>query len=124
MDAFMDSDIFFFTGILYINPADLGWNPPVASWIDRREVQSEKANLTILFDKYLPSCLDALRTRYRSAQPTRRLGVTESRHPGRFRVQFDAGASGVDTARARAERDSGPKQTDSEELDAVLHPIV
>lgn len=50
-------------GILYINPADLGWNPPVASWIDRREVQSEKANLTILFDKYLPSCLDTLRTR-------------------------------------------------------------
>lgn len=51
-------------GILYINPADLGWNPPVASWIDRREVQSEKANLTILFDKYLPPCLDTLRTRY------------------------------------------------------------
>uniref|UniRef100_A0A7N8YQ50 Dynein, axonemal, heavy chain 9 n=1 Tax=Mastacembelus armatus TaxID=205130 RepID=A0A7N8YQ50_9TELE len=48
-------------GILYINQADLGWNPPVSSWIDRREVQSEKANLTILFDKYLPSCLDAVR---------------------------------------------------------------
>ncbi|XP_068161051.1 dynein axonemal heavy chain 9 [Antennarius striatus] len=49
-------------GILYINPADLGWNPPVSSWIDSRDVQSEKANLTILFDKYLPSCLDALRS--------------------------------------------------------------
>ncbi|KAF3858987.1 hypothetical protein F7725_021386 [Dissostichus mawsoni] len=49
--------------ILYINPADLGWNPPVSSWIDKREVQSEKANLTILFDKYLPSCLDVLRSR-------------------------------------------------------------
>ncbi|KAA8581019.1 hypothetical protein FQN60_015325, partial [Etheostoma spectabile] len=23
--------------ILYINPADLGWNPPVSSWIDKRE---------------------------------------------------------------------------------------
>lgn len=55
------------SGILYINPADLGWNPPVSSWIERREVQSEKANLTILFDKYLPSCLDGLRSRYRSA---------------------------------------------------------
>lgn len=51
-------------GILYINPSDLGWNPPVSSWIDRREVQSERANLTILFDKYLPVCLDTLRTRY------------------------------------------------------------
>lgn len=69
VDTFMDYDIFF-TGILYINPADLGWNPPVASWIDRREVQSEKANLTILFDKYLPSCLDTLRTRYHSAAHT------------------------------------------------------
>ncbi|KAM8836943.1 LOW QUALITY PROTEIN: dynein axonemal heavy chain 9 [Spinachia spinachia] len=47
-------------GILYMNPADLGWNPPVSSWIERREVQSEKANMTILFDKYLPSCLDGL----------------------------------------------------------------
>ncbi|KAK2522490.1 hypothetical protein Q9233_010487 [Columba guinea] len=52
-------------GILYINPSDLGWNPPVSSWIDRREIQSERANLTILFDKYLPICLDTLRTRVR-----------------------------------------------------------
>lgn len=53
----------FFSGILYINPADLGWNPPVSSWIDKRKVQSEKANLTILFDKYIPPCLEALRSR-------------------------------------------------------------
>ncbi|XP_053720928.1 dynein heavy chain 9, axonemal [Synchiropus splendidus] len=56
-------------GILYINPADLGWNPPVSSWIDKREVQSEKAILTILFDKYLPSCLDALRFRFKKIVP-------------------------------------------------------
>uniref|UniRef100_A0A8C4ZK88 Uncharacterized protein n=1 Tax=Gadus morhua TaxID=8049 RepID=A0A8C4ZK88_GADMO len=56
-------------GILYINPADLGWNPPVSSWIDRREVQSEKANLTILFDKYLPSCLETIRTRFKQIIP-------------------------------------------------------
>uniref|UniRef100_G3NCH8 Dynein, axonemal, heavy chain 9 n=1 Tax=Gasterosteus aculeatus aculeatus TaxID=481459 RepID=G3NCH8_GASAC len=56
-------------GILYINPADLGWNPPVSSWIERREVQSEKANLTILFDKYLPSCLDGLRSRFKKIIP-------------------------------------------------------
>ena len=29
----------------------------VSSWIDTREVQSERANLTILFDKYIPGCL-------------------------------------------------------------------
>ncbi|XP_078081541.1 dynein axonemal heavy chain 9 [Mustelus asterias] len=56
-------------GILYINPADLGWNPPVSSWIDKREIQSEKANLTILFEKYLPLCLDTLRTRFKKIIP-------------------------------------------------------
>jgi hypothetical protein len=38
----------------------------VASWIDRRQHQSEKANLTILFDKYVPACLDKLRTSFRA----------------------------------------------------------
>ncbi|NWU90022.1 DYH9 protein, partial [Upupa epops] len=56
-------------GILYINPSDLGWNPPVSSWIDRRESQTERANLTILFDKYLPTCLDTLRTRFKKIIP-------------------------------------------------------
>ncbi|NXO51687.1 DYH9 protein, partial [Aramus guarauna] len=56
-------------GILYINPSDLGWNPPVSSWIDKREIQSERANLTILFDKYLPICLDTLRTRFKKIIP-------------------------------------------------------
>uniref|UniRef100_A0A803V436 Dynein axonemal heavy chain 17 n=1 Tax=Ficedula albicollis TaxID=59894 RepID=A0A803V436_FICAL len=56
-------------GILYINPSDLGWNAPVSSWIDRREVQSERANLTILFDKYLPVCLDTLRSRFKKIIP-------------------------------------------------------
>ncbi|XP_069917499.1 dynein axonemal heavy chain 9 isoform X5 [Oryctolagus cuniculus] len=56
-------------GILYINPADLGWNAPVSSWIDQREIQTERANLTILFDKYLPTCLDTLRTRFKKIIP-------------------------------------------------------
>ncbi|XP_054565087.1 dynein axonemal heavy chain 9 [Eptesicus fuscus] len=56
-------------GILYINPADLGWSPPVSSWIDKREIQTERANLTILFDKYLPTCLDTLRTRFKRIIP-------------------------------------------------------
>ncbi|KAF0872636.1 DYH9 protein, partial [Crocuta crocuta] len=56
-------------GILYLNPTDLGWNPPVSSWIDRREVQTERAHLTILFDKYVPTCLDTLRTRFKKMIP-------------------------------------------------------
>ncbi|XP_015413618.1 PREDICTED: dynein heavy chain 11, axonemal [Myotis davidii] len=53
-------------GVLYVNPQDLGWNLYVASWIDRRQHQSEKANLTILFDKYVPACLDKLRTSFKT----------------------------------------------------------
>ncbi|NXG21537.1 DYH9 protein, partial [Grallaria varia] len=56
-------------GILYINPSDLGWSAPVSSWIDQREIQSERANLTILFEKYLPVCLDTLRTRFKKIIP-------------------------------------------------------
>ncbi|KAJ8793741.1 hypothetical protein J1605_003552 [Eschrichtius robustus] len=56
-------------GILYISPADLGWNPPVSSWINKREIQTERANLTFLFDKYLPACLDTLRTRFKKIIP-------------------------------------------------------
>ncbi|XP_028130568.2 dynein beta chain, ciliary-like [Diabrotica virgifera virgifera] len=56
-------------GILYINPADLGWNPFIASWIDTREIQSEKANLMILFDKYVPPCLEHTKTKLKKITP-------------------------------------------------------
>ncbi|XP_032221173.2 dynein beta chain, ciliary [Nematostella vectensis] len=56
-------------GILFLNFADVGWNPYVSSWIDTREVQSEKANLQILFDKYVPVCLDLLRVRFKKITP-------------------------------------------------------
>ncbi|XP_065549706.1 dynein axonemal heavy chain 17 [Lathamus discolor] len=56
-------------GILYINPADLGWSPIVTSWIETRTVQSEKASLTILFDKYLPVCLEKHKTGFKTITP-------------------------------------------------------
>nr|XP_055244749.1 dynein axonemal heavy chain 17 isoform X1 [Gorilla gorilla gorilla] len=65
-------------GILYINPADLGWNPVVSSWIERRKVQSEKANLTILFDKYLPTCLDKLRFGFKKITPVLEITVIQT----------------------------------------------
>ncbi|XP_039332256.2 dynein axonemal heavy chain 17 [Saimiri boliviensis] len=64
-------------GILYINPADLGWNPVVSSWIERRKVQSEKANLMILFDKYLPTCLDKLRFGFKTITPVPEITVIQ-----------------------------------------------
>ncbi|KAM8838403.1 dynein axonemal heavy chain 11 [Synchiropus picturatus] len=48
-------------GILYVNAQDLGWSSYVASWIDTRQAQSERANLPILFDKYVPYCLEQVR---------------------------------------------------------------
>ncbi|MCJ8738612.1 hypothetical protein PDJAM_G00037770 [Pangasius djambal] len=48
-------------GILFINSADLGWCPVVTSWIEKRDVQSEKAYLLLLFEKYLPACLEKLK---------------------------------------------------------------
>eukprot|EP00058_Branchiostoma_floridae_P013849 XP_002599337.1 hypothetical protein BRAFLDRAFT_275161 [Branchiostoma floridae] len=64
-------------GILYINPQDLGWNPVVTSWIDTREVQSERANLTILFDKYLPTCLEAMKARFKKIIPIPEMSMVQ-----------------------------------------------
>ncbi|NWV39884.1 DYH17 protein, partial [Grantiella picta] len=56
-------------GILYINPADLGWNPIVASWIETRTEKGEKAALMVLFDKYLPPCLEKLKSSFKTITP-------------------------------------------------------
>ncbi|XP_072275197.1 dynein axonemal heavy chain 11-like [Pyxicephalus adspersus] len=56
-------------GILYVNTQDLGWSPHVTSWIETRQAQSEKANLTILFDKYVPYCLEQVRCNLKTITP-------------------------------------------------------
>ena len=56
-------------GILFLNPADLGWNPIMTSWIETREHQSERANMMILMEKYIPPCLEALRTKFKTITP-------------------------------------------------------
>lgn len=56
-------------GILYINPQDLGWNPYVSSWIETRKIPTEKSNLVMLFDKYIPACLETIRTRFKKITP-------------------------------------------------------
>uniref|UniRef100_A0A672ZPD5 Dynein, axonemal, heavy chain 11 n=1 Tax=Sphaeramia orbicularis TaxID=375764 RepID=A0A672ZPD5_9TELE len=56
-------------GILCVNQQDLGWNPYVASWIDQRERQTERAHLTILFEKYVPRCLEQMRNTFKTITP-------------------------------------------------------
>lgn len=56
-------------GILYLNITDVGWNPYVQSWLDKREDAAEKSSLTLLFDRYVNACLDACRSgRFKMAQ--------------------------------------------------------
>jgi dynein heavy chain len=47
-------------GILYVNPSDLGWSPYVQSWLEKREDAAEKSSLTVLFERYVNTCLDAV----------------------------------------------------------------
>lgn len=50
----------------------------VSSWIERRKVQSEKANLMILFDKYLPTCLDKLRVGFKKITPVPEITIIQT----------------------------------------------
>ena len=50
-------------------PLSLFMHRFVSSWIETRDIQSEKANLMILFDKYVPACLEVLRTRLKKITP-------------------------------------------------------
>ncbi|RKO98183.1 hypothetical protein CXG81DRAFT_17063 [Caulochytrium protostelioides] len=49
-------------GILYISASDLGWNPHVQSWLDKREDATEKSALSVLFDRFVNPCLEVLRS--------------------------------------------------------------
>lgn len=41
----------------------------VTSWIETRKIPAEKSNLVILFDKYIPLCLETIRTRFKKITP-------------------------------------------------------
>ena len=56
-------------GILYINPSDLGWNPYVTSWIEKRVNSVEKTHLNMLFDKYVPILHDQVKRRFKMITP-------------------------------------------------------
>ncbi|NXG18699.1 DYH17 protein, partial [Grallaria varia] len=65
-------------GILYINATDLGWNPIVTSWLEARTVKSEKAILMVLFDKYLPPCLEKLKSGFKTITPVPEVTVIQT----------------------------------------------
>lgn len=56
-------------GILFVNPTDLGWNPCVHTWIDSLESPPQRSNLMLLFEKYVPPCLEAMKVRFKTITP-------------------------------------------------------
>lgn len=56
-------------GILYINNGDLGWTPIVQSWIETRELHSEKSFLMTFFEKYCPLVIEVVKSRFKSIAP-------------------------------------------------------
>ncbi|CAF0866110.1 unnamed protein product, partial [Didymodactylos carnosus] len=57
-------------GILYVSTNDIGYSPLYQSWVEQRESSVEKNQLLILFDKYIPRCLELLRSgRIRTITP-------------------------------------------------------
>lgn len=56
-------------GILYINPADVGWMSYVNSWIDTRPTNSEKSTLRRLFDLYVPTLMQLVTTKMKTIIP-------------------------------------------------------
>ncbi|XP_053327234.1 dynein axonemal heavy chain 11-like [Spea bombifrons] len=65
-------------GILYVNRQDLGWSPYVTSWIETRRAQTERANLTILFDKYVPYCLEQVRCNLKTITPIPEISMVQT----------------------------------------------
>jgi dynein heavy chain len=41
-----------------MNSNDVGWHPFVASWIQNREIDTERTQLTSLFSKYVPKVFE------------------------------------------------------------------
>lgn len=58
-------------GILYVSTHDIGYSPVFLSWIEQRESTNERNQLLLLlFDKYIPRCLELLKSgRVRTITP-------------------------------------------------------
>ncbi|XP_029342032.1 dynein heavy chain 17, axonemal-like [Acyrthosiphon pisum] len=59
----------FQAGVLYLSHTDHGWNPYVTSWIGTSDNATEKAALLVLLNKYVPICLEVLKTKFKIVTP-------------------------------------------------------
>lgn len=58
-------------GILFINEADVGWRPLVETWVQGREISTEKNNLPSLFDRYVDALVEMTRRGYKEVTSIR-----------------------------------------------------
>jgi dynein heavy chain len=65
-------------GILYINEADVGWEPAVASWAARREDAREREVLPALLTKYVGALAAALSRGFETVTPLRVISQAQS----------------------------------------------
>jgi ubiquitin len=56
-------------GIIFVNDTDIGWRPFVASWIQNREIESEKQQFMKLFEICLPKSMDWMRKNVKTIAP-------------------------------------------------------
>lgn len=60
----------------------------VASWIDQREHQTERAHLTILFEKYVPRCVEQMRNTFKTIVPIPENSMVQVRNKKKVNVPF------------------------------------
>lgn len=48
-----------------------------ASWIEQREQQSERAHLIVLFEKYVPRCVEQMKTSFKTATPVPEISLVQ-----------------------------------------------
>ena len=41
----------------------------MTSWLEKREVASEKSSLVVFFDKYVPLCIDIMKSKFKKIVP-------------------------------------------------------
>ncbi|TNJ30315.1 Outer-arm dynein beta, partial [Giardia muris] len=65
-------------GIIYINESDVGWLAYSASWVEKRESSLERSTLTVLFEKYLPPVLEAMKKVLKSVTPICDMSIVQT----------------------------------------------
>ena len=65
-------------GIIFVNDTDIGWRPFVKSWIQGREIESEKSQLTKYFEAYVPKTMDWMKKNVKTIAPLPQLNLAQT----------------------------------------------